>query len=67
GRPDKEKVSILFLLLLQTLHEHLQAMARLVRLLHEESLTSFLKKVPLRADILSELICVEKAVLPGDC
>ena len=64
---DDGKISILFLLLLQTLREHHQAMARLVRLLQEESLTSFLKEAPLRADILSRLARVEKAVLPEDC
>ena len=66
GGLDGGKVTILFLLLLQTLQEHLQAMARLVRLLHDKSLTAFLKEVPLRADIFSELARVEKAVLPGD-
>jgi len=66
GCLDEGKVTILFLLLLQTLQEHLQAMARLVRLLHEESLTAFLKEIPLRADIFSEFARVEKAVLPGD-
>ena len=66
GCLDEVKVTILFLLLMQTLQEHLQAMARLACLLHDESLTSFLKKIPLRADIFSELARVEKAVLPGD-
>jgi len=66
GCLDEGKVTILFLLLLQTLQEHLQAMAHLVRLLREESLTAFLKEVPLRADIFSELARVEKAVLPGE-
>ena len=61
-----EKVSILFLLLMKTLQEHLQALARLVRLLHEESLAAFLKGNPLRAEIFSELVRAEKAVLPGD-
>ena len=66
GCLDESKVSILFMLLLQTLQEHLQAMALLARLLREDSLIAFLKEVPLRADIVSEFARLEKAVLPGD-
>ncbi len=64
GYVDGEKVSILFLLLLKTLQEHLRTLARLVRLLREDSLTTFLHGVPLRAEILSELARLEKTVLP---
>ena len=66
GYVDGEKVSILFLLLLRTLQEHLQTLARLVRLLREASLPSFLHQIPLRAEIFSELDRMEKAVLPGE-
>lgn len=66
GYVDGEKVSILFLLLLKTLQEHLRTLARLVRLLREDPLTTFLHKVPLRADILFELARLEKTVLPGN-
>ncbi len=66
GYVDGEKVSIVFLLLLMTLQEHLRTLARLVRLLREDSLTSFLHEVPLRPAILSELSRLEKAVLPGE-
>ncbi len=65
GYVDGEKVSILFLLLLNTLQEHLRTLARLVRLLREDSLMELLHEVPLRADILSELARLERAVLPG--
>ncbi len=66
GYVDGEKVSIVFLLLLKTLQEHLRALASLVRLLREDSLTTFLHEVPLRAGILSELTRLEKAVLQGN-
>jgi PTS system nitrogen regulatory IIA component len=66
GSLDGEKVKILFLLLLETLQEHLQAMARLVRLLHDEPLAAFLKDIPLRAEIFPEFARAEKALLPGD-
>lgn len=65
GYVDGEKVSIVFLLLLETLQEHLRTLARLVRLLREDSLTAFLHEVPLRPAVLSELSRLEKAVLPG--
>ncbi|MBE0602240.1 MAG: PTS sugar transporter subunit IIA, partial [Deltaproteobacteria bacterium] len=66
GYVDGEKVSILFLLLLKTLQEHLRTLARLVRLLREDPLATFLHEVPLRADIMSELARLEKTVLPGN-
>ena len=66
GYVDKEKVSVLFLLLLKTLQEHLRTLARLVRLLREDSLVTFLHTVPLRAEIHSELARLEKTILPGD-
>jgi PTS system nitrogen regulatory IIA component len=66
GYVDGEKVSIVFLLLLKTLQEHLRALARLVRLLREDAFTSFLHEVPLRAVILSELERLEKTVLTGE-
>jgi PTS system nitrogen regulatory IIA component len=66
GYVDGEKVSIVFLLLLKTLQEHLRTLARLVRLLREDSLTAFLHEVPLRPAILSELSRLERAVLSGN-
>jgi PTS system nitrogen regulatory IIA component len=66
GYVDKEKVSVLFLLLLNTLQEHLRMLARLVRLLREESLQKLLREVPLRAEIHGEIARLEKAILPGE-
>lgn len=64
GYVDGEKVSILFLLLLKSLQEHLRTLARLVRLLREESLSALLRSVPLRSDIHSELARLEKTLIP---
>ncbi|MEW6721091.1 MAG: PTS sugar transporter subunit IIA [Thermodesulfobacteriota bacterium] len=64
GYVDGEKVSILFLLLLNSLQEHLRTLSRLVRLLREESLSALLHSVPLRAEIHSELARLEKSVIP---
>ena len=61
-----KRSGILFLLLLKTLQEHLQTLARLVRLLREESLPAFLRQGPLRAEIFAELARLEKAVLPRE-
>jgi len=63
GYVDGEKVSILFLLLLKTHREHLRALARLSRLLREDSLVTLLHAVPLRARIVDELGRLEKEVL----
>jgi len=65
GYVDGEPVSILFLLLLATLQEHLRTLARLVRLLREDTLSNLLRAVPLRAGIHAELDRLETKLFPG--
>ncbi len=64
GSVDKEKVSVLFLLLMKTPQEHLQALSRLIRLLREDSVLALLRKAPLREAIHSELSRLEETVIP---
>ncbi|MBI5419285.1 MAG: PTS sugar transporter subunit IIA [Deltaproteobacteria bacterium] len=64
GSVDKEKVSVLFLLLLKAPQEHLQALSRLIRLLREDSLLNLLHEVPLRAAIHAELVRLEGVLFP---
>lgn len=62
GSVDNEKVSVLFLLL-SSPQEHLQALARLIRLLREDSLLSLLRRVPLRDAILAEIARLEGTLI----
>lgn len=64
GYLDKEKVSVLFLLLLKSPQEHLRALSRLTRLLREDSLLALLHEVPPRAVIHAELARLEDALIP---